>query len=242
MADVTISGLNDLTPQGSNLLPISNGSTTGKTTIASLPVSYNSLTDKPVNGAQLFTSSGNFTVPSNITTIKIHAIGGGAGGGYYGITSVNDYPAPNVQGPSFGSASYVSGISLSATGGGLGFNNVNEYNTVAGTFSGTNVLFGRRGTDGVTTGTGAGTGPTGLLLAGFIGPYGGGGNAHSGGTCATHATGGTGGYAYGVINVTPGTVYPVVVGRAGGGRYGTCSGIWFGPPVGGGAGAVYIEW
>ena len=242
MADITISGLDNLTPTGSSVLPISDGSTTGKTTIASLPVSYNSIIDKPASGAQLFTSSGNFTVPQNIYSIKIHAVGGGAGGGYYGITSVNDYTAPNVQGPSFGSASYVIGISLSATGGGLGVNNVNDYNTAAGTFSGTSVLFGRRGTDGTTTGTGAGTGPTGLLLAGFIGPYGGGGNAHSGGTCATHATGGTGGYAYGVISVTPGTVYPVVVGRAGGGRYGTCGGIWYGPPIGGGSGAVYIEY
>lgn len=240
MADVTISGLDNLVPQGTDFLPFSNGSSTGKTTIASLPVSYSSLTDKPVPGAQLFTSSGSFTVPANIYTIKIHAIGGGAGGGFYGITAANDYNSPSVQGPSFGSASYVLGISLSATGGGFGYNNVNAYNTVAGTFSGSSVIYGERGTDGVTTGTGAGTGPTGLYLARFMGPYGGGGNAQSGGTCATHATGGTGGYAYGIGNVTPGTVYTVVVGSAGGGRWGTC-GTWFGGTAGK-AGAVYLEW
>jgi len=57
MADVTISGLDNLSPAGSSFLPISTGSLTGKTTIASLPVDYNSITNKPnipvVNNSQL---------------------------------------------------------------------------------------------------------------------------------------------------------------------------------------------
>ena len=47
MADVTISSLNPLSPLGSHVLPISDGTTTGKTTISDLPVAYSSVTGKP---------------------------------------------------------------------------------------------------------------------------------------------------------------------------------------------------
>ena len=247
MADVTISQLNSLTPAGANFIPISDGSLTGKATIASLPVDYNNITNKPIHGGQVFTLNGNFTVPTNIYTIKVYAIGGGSGGGFYGITTSTDYNSPSVQGPSFGTASYVLGFSLSATGAGLGFNNTNDYNSVAGTFSGSDVKFGVRGVSG-TVGAAAASGPLGIG-AGPIPPglYGSGGNRGTaingscGGGSTTACTGAQGGYAFGIFSVTPGTVYPVVVGRAGGARWGTCGGIWYGGTAGT-QGIVYIEW
>jgi len=48
MADVTISGLSPGTPQRTDVIPFSNGSNTLKVQVQSLPVSWNSLTDKPV--------------------------------------------------------------------------------------------------------------------------------------------------------------------------------------------------
>lgn len=47
MADVTISDLPSVSPTGSSLLPVSVGGITGKATISTLPVSYNSLTNIP---------------------------------------------------------------------------------------------------------------------------------------------------------------------------------------------------
>ena len=103
MADVTISNLGDLTPSGSVFIPVSNGSTTGKATVASLQVDYNNLTNKPVipvgkviasggdttqtlaNGYKLhsFTSTGsqNFTV-TNGGQVEFFLVGGGGGGGW----------------------------------------------------------------------------------------------------------------------------------------------------------------
>jgi len=247
MADVTISGLNILSPTGSSFLPISNGSVTGRATIASLPVDYTNLVNKPIPGGQVFTSNGNFTVPENIYTIKIYAIGGGSGGGFYGITSSTDYNSSSIQGPSFGTASYVFGISLSANGAGLGNNGVNDFNSVAGTFSGSDVKFGVKGVAG-TVGASAASGPTGVGVGPIpSGLYSAGGNRGTAvnGSCgsgsATACTGAQGGYAFGITSVIPGTVYPVVVGRAGGARWGTCGGVWYGGTAGT-QGIVYIEW
>ena len=62
MADVTISNLGDLTPSGSVFIPVSNGSTTGKATVASLQVDYNNLTNKPVIPVgKVIASGGNAT-------------------------------------------------------------------------------------------------------------------------------------------------------------------------------------
>ena len=67
MADVTISDLNNLTPVGTSVIPISNGVTTGKATIASLPVDYNNLTNKPSLAA--VATSGSYNDLTNKPTI-----------------------------------------------------------------------------------------------------------------------------------------------------------------------------
>lgn len=57
MADVAISNLENIIPVGTSVVPISNGTQTGKASIASLQVDYNNLTNKPtiptINNAQL---------------------------------------------------------------------------------------------------------------------------------------------------------------------------------------------
>lgn len=47
MADVTISGLSDLAPTGSIVVPVSDGSNTGKAMLSALPVAYSNVTGKP---------------------------------------------------------------------------------------------------------------------------------------------------------------------------------------------------
>lgn len=103
MADVTISSLPLGTPSGNLVLPISDGTNTYSAPLSDIQVNYNKLTGKPnfaavaisgnyndlnnkptstgVNGIRAFTSSGIFTVPAGITSLKITAIGGGGGGG-----------------------------------------------------------------------------------------------------------------------------------------------------------------
>ena len=67
MADVTISGLGDLALTGSTYIPVSDGTTTGKATITSLPVSYTNLTDKPtIPNAQV---NSDWNASSGITQI-----------------------------------------------------------------------------------------------------------------------------------------------------------------------------
>lgn len=47
MPDITISNLGSLAPVGTSVVPISDGTSTGKASIASLPVAYANVTGKP---------------------------------------------------------------------------------------------------------------------------------------------------------------------------------------------------
>lgn len=241
MADVTISNLDNIVPAGSSVIPISNGTQTGKSTIASLQVDYNSLTNKPtipaaqvnadwnatsgvaqilnkpnlsnIGGGTYYNTAGTFTfiVPTGVTTLKAQVIGGG-GGGRAG-TSCN-------CGGTGGTSYIVDTNTLQATGGGCGF---------GGSASGTALIGGRSGT---------GNNPSGFGFYNAFGNFGGGGGG--GVTCSQ--SGGNGGLAFGFISVTPGQTITVVVGAGGGGGCGTNPQGGYGCAGTGGSGAALIEW
>lgn len=184
----------------------------------------------PPRGMQVFTASGNFTVPNGITALKVRGCGGGSGGGDYrgagGTTSFGSYCTAT------GGSSSAPGT---ATGGDLNFTG------------------GKGGTTGNATGTNAGGGvvggghglsnmsasPTGLLggtggtrnITDATGYGNGGGASYSG---SARAAGDAGGYFEKYITgLTPGTVINVVVG-AGGAKGSSGSN--------GSPGIVIVEW
>jgi hypothetical protein len=221
MADVTISGLSDLTPQGSLYVPISNGTTTGKARLSAINVDYTNITGKPESSMQLFTASGIFSVPLGITRIEIHAIGGGGGAG---SSSGGNNDAKN------GNMSTVIGTGISAYGGGA---SRGSNTSTGGTTTGNNIVLSSVGNAGVT---GTQGGAEGLRLYG-VGKYGGGGFPQNP-LLGTPVGGGSGGYAMGTAAVTPGDSLSVVVGT--GGAFGTYNTTGVGGP--GSSGAVLIKW
>jgi len=220
MADVTISNLPLGTPSGNLVLPISNGVNTYSAPLSDIQVNYSSITSKPVAGMQLFTASGTFSVPTSITHIEIHAIGGGGGAG----SSVGgNGDAKN------GNMSTVIGTGISAYGGGA---SRGSNTSTGGSTTGNNIILSSVGNAGVT---GTSGGAEGLRLYG-VGKYGGGGNPIN--TLGTPVGGGSGGYGVGIAAVTPGGSLSVVVGTGGAaGSYNTTS---VGNP--GSSGAVLIKW
>ena len=197
MADVTISDLGNLTPTGSTYIPVSDGTTTGKTTITSLPVSYTNLTNKPtipnaqvnsdwnassgiaqilnkpsigINGMQFFSTAGSYTwtVPTGITNVKVTAVGGGGGsGGYRG-----NNPAP---GPGGTTTFALGGRTLTATGGANSADGAFGPATTAGGSSGSASggdinLVGQQGQYGNANGADGGRAPFSLSVCGMGGP------------------------------------------------------------------------
>jgi len=106
MADVTISSLDPLSPLGSHVLPISDGTTTGNATIASLPVDYNNLTNKPTIPAGVPVGAvfhiATSTTPAGYLICNGNSVPNG-NGTVQGITA--DYSALfSVLGSTYGSA------------------------------------------------------------------------------------------------------------------------------------------
>lgn len=188
MADVTISSLPIGTPSGTDVLPYSNGSTTSKVQVQSLPVAWSSVTSKPsigIGGMQLFTSSGTFTVPEGVTKLEVHLVGGGGGASGF-----------NDNGAGSGGDSFITGINIIAGGGRGG-----SIRT-GGTFSGTAVIMGNNGNAASTRFGGAGLN----IYGGAAYGRGGTGNAQGGGS---------GAYACGLLTVTSGQILTINPGAPG---------------------------
>jgi len=220
MADVTISSLPIGTPSGNLIVPISDGINTFGAPLSNIQVDYNSLTNKPtiptntgLGGIQFFTETSNFTVPSDVTKIKITAVGGGGGGGRSG----NFCPGGTAGGDSF-----ITGIDLRA-GGGAGF--------VSG-------CGGSVGSQGIASGALAAIKINGVSSSTIVGwnPFGNvGGTIYGRAGKGTDQYGQSGGFAIGVATVTPNQQLTVNVGAAGGNGYGTTTQLTT-------QGAVLIEW
>lgn len=142
------------------------------------------------HGTQIFTSSGMFTVPSQVTGVRVRLCGGGGGGGAGGMLVTDSYGAGGGT-SSFGS--YISatggggGSPTSAGGGGSGF-------------GGTINLFGKDGTNRNIPAS-----------DGILGQYG-----ISGAGVGSGKSGGNGGYAEKIIpNLVAGMQIMVTIGGAG---------------------------
>ncbi len=199
-------------------------------------------------GAQAFTSSGTFTIPANVTSLKVTLIGGGggsggAGGGGFGFDGIGG------NGGGGGSAvvyltSMTPGNTISVTVG-AGGTAGNSAPGAGGTGGSSQIS---SGTQSITTVTAAGGGGGGAGLGGEIGP--GAGSGGSGGT-TTNATWGVSGQA-GVTGLVGGAsllgfgmVTPLSVGALYGG--GATGGVSNDYPSGiagraGAAGFVLMEW
>ncbi len=175
---------------------------------ASGNASWQPITAANFSRSQTFTGNGTFTVPVDITQIKVEVWSGGGGGGGAGGYCCGSNPGGAGGASSFGgnlvSASGGSG-STSFPNGGAGGNSSAPVN----------VSGGQGGWGGYSPGGCSGTGGIGGNGAGN-GGHGGcaGGNGQPSG-------GGGGGGAYGkaILTVTPGGSYSVIVGQGGGGGY-----------------------
>lgn len=169
--------------------------------------------------AQVFTSSGTFTVPTGVTSIKVTIIGGGGGGG-------SAYSNGYNNGNAGGSSSF--GSYLTATGGGGGGGAQAQY---PGPYNGSNGATGTSGGSSVNShiqaiANGGGAGAGGVLIYCNCGPT----------VAATAGSGGNGGVATGFISVTPGQTISVTIGGGGSpGTYGTAG-------TAGSAGYCLVEW
>ena len=146
------------------------------------------------HGMQVFTESGTFTVPDGVTSVFVQLSGGGGGAAQYTSSGY----ANNGGASSFGAY-------LTATGGG----GAKTANGVGGT---------PNGVGGYQLGSST------VCLPGmnYMAPWGSGKSIYYGmnGDNPIWASG-SGGYAFGMISVTPGEVVQVTVGGGGSGTYAT---------------------
>lgn len=179
-------------------------------------------------GFQAFASSGSFTVPANVTRLRIQCVGGGSGG-VLGTTNVGqqgDGGTTTVGSISAQGAGQVTLVNGNLTPGG-------------GTYMGTS--FG---------GNDPRSGPPPVYLYTIHGgqQIGGGAGGHSDPDGDPACTGSSGYMAEGYMNVTPGQVISVTIGY--GGRYNRFGAIDWGYNVGSGGahcsqgdpGCALIEW
>jgi len=262
MADVTINQLTGQAPTNTDVFPFSTTGVTPSTYKATLAqiktalaipaaqiqsdwnqtssASLDFIKNKPtvgIGGIQLFTSSGTFTVPAGVTKIEAHLVGGGGGGGARFNVGIA------------GTASSITGFDIIANGGQGNGNNVGG---VGGTTSGALRLLSINGNNtgcNVTNQSGwqwftvnpadnrgwYQYGGEGHRPLGFQ-SYGGGGIGTPGNPGGnTGWAGAGGGYAMGILTVTPGQTLTINVGT--GGASGGTSGS--GP---GQNGVVILKW
>lgn len=193
----------------------------------------------PAHGQQLISSTGSFTVPSNIYSVMFECWGPGGGGGGFGSgpsSGGNGSAATTVV---ISATTYCSGGA--GTGGGGVSSGAGQGGAAGVGSSGTLNLRGQAGFSGFTNDLGS--------VPGGMAPRGNGQNSGSvsvgaggeGGGSAGSATGGggggAGGYSEAVVTTTPGTVFTVTVGTGGtAGGGGTQNGI------AGDNGAVLVTW
>lgn len=196
-------GLGTMSTQNANNVAITGGSITGATLNASnlasgtAPVARLAASGTPsastylrgdsswaslptaLSGpqGQVFNSSGTFTVPTGITSVKVTVIGGGGGGGSARIPTCGPDSTGGSGGGAGASIKYVTGL------------------TPGGTVS---VTVGSGGTGGVPNGAG-GTGGTSSFGA-YCSATGGGGGAHA--SAGTGAAGSNGAGSSGDINLS----------------------------------------
>lgn len=198
--------------------------------------------DAEDGGQQLFTASGNFTVPAGITRVYVTAVGGGGGGGG-GAGATGTSPSSSTDGAdgadggasSFGA--YVTAAGGKGGGKGLGLGK-----------GGTAWPGGQHGQNkcGDLGGAGGVAPPTALGAYG----QGGAGGAGSGGTSGTGGGGGASGAGTAapvvssqVGSLTPGGTVAVTVGAGGaGGSAGTGAGGNGTAGSSGTGGAVLVKW
>jgi hypothetical protein len=174
-----------------------------------------SSTPAVLNGGQIFTSSGTFTVPAGVTSVRVALIGGGGGGG----SSTGTY------GVAGGSSSF--GSYCTAGGGGPGHTQPGDGGSASG---GTLNISGNAGSQSVDGGGGAGGKPSGFVEGQDYYGRGGAGAGEGDG-------GGSGGYCVEYITgLTPGATISVTVGAGGAGGTGVSSGN------SGIAGIVSVQW
>jgi hypothetical protein len=189
---------------------------------ATNPAGYLTSSTGGVNG-QAFTTAGSgqtFTIPTNVTKVKVTVIGGGGGGGGSGYNSGS---AGETSSVSSGTQSITT---ISATGGGGGYNG----GTIGGYGTGGSLnAYGDAG--GSVEGGGSFLGGGGSVQLGYSG-----GNAYGGGgTGATGPQGGGGGCAIKYLTgLTPNGTLSVTVGAGGSPNGGSASY--------GAAGVVFFEW
>ena len=189
------------------------------------------------------TSSATYTIPSGITKLLVHTVGGGGGGCGYG-------GSPNGLGGTGGTTSVASGnesiTTISATGGNGGgpSNTANGGNGGIGSNGDLNIR-GNGGQPGNTSGRGSGGGGSSHFGGGARGShsspsstngFGGGGGGYAANN-ANQAGGGGGGTAIKLLTgVTPGNTLAVTIGAAGAAGDGE-----YNDGAAGGAGLVFIQ-
>lgn len=198
--------------------------------------------DAEDGGQQLFTASGNFTVPMGITRVYVTMVGGGGGGGGgAGATGISPSSSTDGADGSDGGVSSFGGYFAVAAGkgGGKGLGLGRGGAAFTGGGHGGNKVGDLGGIGGVAA-------PT--ILAGW--GKGGAGAAGSGGTSGTGGGGGASGSCSTVPSVrqrqgslTPGGTVAVTVGAGGaGGAGGTGAGGNGAAGSTGASGAVLVEW
>lgn len=148
-----------------------------------------------LNGMNLFTTTGTWTVPAGVTKVKVTAIGAGGGGAGHTMTCGGGCWYTWYNG-SAGGASSLQGCSVQGGGGGGG-------------------VYGGTATEGTATGTIAIPGSGGIPSQ--VTPYAGSAGYGGGGAPG----GGGGGTGIGVCSVTPGATLTVTVGIGGARSAGT---------------------
>lgn len=172
-------------------------------------------------GGQVFTSSGTFTIPTGVTSLKVSVVGGGGGGGYAACCAIVTGSAGNTSSVSSGTQTIST---VSATGGAGGYPSGIGY---GGLGSGGNLNMRGSGTYPASPGGGHlanlfGTNGT----SNFSPLYGGGGYPTS-----VNSAGGAGGSAIKFLTgLTAGNTITVTVGAASA------------APYSGAAGIVVFEW
>ena len=221
------------TPSGGVLLGSSASGANFPVTLA-VNTTYYAEAVVPTLGFQTFASSGTFTVPSGVTSVKALVVGGGGGGanghqggGGSGYVQTGTYPVTPGQ-----------SIAITVGTGGTGAITQNANNNIVGLTPGTASSFGSFLTangglvvSGVNqTGNDGGSGGGGACNSGPIGGDGGTGGA-SGTGCTYSGGNGQGSYAAAIAVFT---TNPITAGAGGVGGQSTHAG-------GGGGGGILIN-
>jgi hypothetical protein len=111
-----------------------------------------------VSGHRLFTSSGTFTVPATVSSVKVTVIGGGGGGSGYASDGIGSRGGPGGIAVGYVSVTPAQTISVTVGAGGAGTNTDSANGSAGGTSSFGSVLSATGGGGGVANGAGGSPG------------------------------------------------------------------------------------